>query len=870
MFPSVRQGPVVAALYTARAYSREAELALYLAFPVGRRARRSQAGDESPVERALPHDDQVRRRQVRRRASASRPGQGLEAAERSKRHEAIAQRGQARQGLRRRDPAHLVASLRQAPACAIWRCRPRRWCSTSAAAPAIRRSRSCRRWTPRAASSPSIRRRRCSTRRATRRGGSPASASSSARSRRRRSWSFADDVYDLVVCNAGARRVRRSRARHPRVRARRQAGRPRRRHAAAGRHVQRVLRPLSRGARQARSAGRDRSPRRAPGAISRRSSRSRRGSRTPASSTCKARVGHVHAPVQVEPRVLLRAAHRVRPARRRGRRSPARASRCRTPSGTSRRRSTPTTPGGRSPSRSTPASCAGARRSRPDAAHHTTQRQRRARGAVDGRGRAHHRRVRHRRRAEEARGARRRRRRRAGGADLVTTANLTDRAVTEPRRYEALARADPGARSPLLRRQRSDRRRRRVRPALQAAARRSRRRTPTGSSIGRRRGASAATSASGFPKIERKVPMLSLDNTYDEAELTAFHERVVRGLDGEAPVYVIEPKIDGVSIELKYADGKFLLGATRGDGVVGEDVTPNLRTIRALPLRARRAGHLRRARRGLPGARGVREAQRRARRGGRGAVEEPAQRHGGRAQAARSARVGQAAHEAPDLRGGRRRARAHALRAVGVDEVARAAGVVRHRARHLAARSCSPTSTAGSTASASSCPTPPTGWSSRSTRSRSAGCSAPPTARRAGPSPTSSPPSRRRRSYCRVEHNVGRTGAITPLGHFEPVELSGTTVKRASFFNYNQIKRLDVAVGDRVLLEKAGEIIPYVITVVERGADRVPIVRADGVPVVRHAAGARGGAGRAVVPEHASAARCSARARSSSSASATR
>ncbi|HEX4460108.1 MAG TPA: NAD-dependent DNA ligase LigA, partial [Polyangia bacterium] len=88
----------------------------------------------------------------------------------------------------------------------------------------------------------------------------------------------------------------------------------------------------------------------------------------------------------------------------------------------------------------------------------------------------------------------------------------------------------------------------------------------------------------GFPKIERKVPMLSLDNTYDEAELTAFHERVVKGLDGEQPAYVVEPKIDGVSIELKYLEGKFQLGATRGDGSVGEDVTPNLRTIHALPL----------------------------------------------------------------------------------------------------------------------------------------------------------------------------------------------------------------------------------------------------------------------------------------------
>jgi DNA ligase (NAD+) len=74
-----------------------------------------------------------------------------------------------------------------------------------------------------------------------------------------------------------------------------------------------------------------------------------------------------------------------------------------------------------------------------------------------------------------------------------------------------------------------------------------------------------------------------------------------------------------------------------------------------------------------------------------------------------------------------------------------------------------------------------------------------------------------------IEHNVGRTGNITPLGHFEPVELSGTTVKRASLFNYDQVKRLDIAVGDRVLLEKAGEIIPYVIAVVERAPDRVVV-----------------------------------------------
>src|SRR5262249_20766476 len=66
-----------------------------------------------------------------------------------------------------------------------------------------------------------------------------------------------------------------------------------------------------------------------------------------------------------------------------------------------------------------------------------------------------------------------------------------------------------------------------------------------------------------FPKVVRKVPMLSLDNTYDEAELTAFHERVLRGLGGDEPTYVVEPKIDGLGIEVGYEAGVYKLGATR-------------------------------------------------------------------------------------------------------------------------------------------------------------------------------------------------------------------------------------------------------------------------------------------------------------------
>jgi DNA ligase (NAD+) len=94
--------------------------------------------------------------------------------------------------------------------------------------------------------------------------------------------------------------------------------------------------------------------------------------------------------------------------------------------------------------------------------------------------------------------------------------------------------------------------------------------------------------ASAFPKVVREVPMLSLDNTYDEAELRAFHDRIARALDGEPVSYVVEPKIDGLSVELVYRDGLLALGATRGDGTTGEDVTGNLRTVRGVPLRIAR------------------------------------------------------------------------------------------------------------------------------------------------------------------------------------------------------------------------------------------------------------------------------------------
>src|SRR3954451_9733333 len=100
----------------------------------------------------------------------------------------------------------------------------------------------------------------------------------------------------------------------------------------------------------------------------------------------------------------------------------------------------------------------------------------------------------------------------------------------------------------------------------------------------------AGRAAEGFPTVEHIAPMLSLDDAYNEEELRAFDERVMKagGLDDGPVTYVAELKIDGLSIALTYQDGRLACGATRGNGVQGEDVTPNVRTIRAIPLSLRK------------------------------------------------------------------------------------------------------------------------------------------------------------------------------------------------------------------------------------------------------------------------------------------
>src|SRR6266581_1635595 len=90
-----------------------------------------------------------------------------------------------------------------------------------------------------------------------------------------------------------------------------------------------------------------------------------------------------------------------------------------------------------------------------------------------------------------------------------------------------------------------------------------------------------------FAQIEHRVPMLSLDNTYSEDEIANFYKRITRLLPDEKIPAVIEPKVDGVAVSVMYQNGRLKYAATRGDGLVGDDITQNIKTIRSVPQQLR-------------------------------------------------------------------------------------------------------------------------------------------------------------------------------------------------------------------------------------------------------------------------------------------
>jgi DNA ligase (NAD+) len=334
----------------------------------------------------------------------------------------------------------------------------------------------------------------------------------------------------------------------------------------------------------------------------------------------------------------------------------------------------------------------------------------------------------------------------------------------------------------------------------------------------------APAPVSDFPKVFRDHPMLSLDNTYSREELLAFCDRVTKGLGQSATAFVVEPKIDGIGIELTYEAGRFVLGATRGDGRIGEDVTANLRTLRSLPLSLRDTvtvtvrGEVFMLKRAFAAMNAERIL----------ASEEPWKNP-------RNATGGSL--KLLDPRECARRPLQVLLYEIVDGERIRpmhSQGLAWMRELGL------PTSPEISIVTGvDALANVVSSWAARrqSLAYEADGLVVKVDAfaeRRLLGATAKFPrwaiaykfPAMQADTIVRgIEVNVGRTGAVTPVAMLDPVELSGTTVKRASLFNWDEVRRLDLHIGDRVRVEKAGEIIPQVIEVLAdaRTGDELPI-----------------------------------------------
>ncbi len=333
---------------------------------------------------------------------------------------------------------------------------------------------------------------------------------------------------------------------------------------------------------------------------------------------------------------------------------------------------------------------------------------------------------------------------------------------------------------------------------------------------------------SSFPKVTRETPMLSLDNTYDATELRAFHDRVV-GILGDEPLqYVVEPKIDGLGIELTYKEGLFVLGSTRGDGLTGEDVSLNLRTVGGVALKLREPVNL--------VVRGevfmTREAF--AMVNERRLADGEALFKNARNTAAGTLKLQDSGAAA------KRPLMVTLYEVLGADD-AESAATSEHQASHfetlerLSALGL-PVSDHNTVASTwDELIAAVEGWAERRHalpfEADGLVIKVDSYAQRAKLGTTSKyprwaiaykfPAEQVTTTVLGLSHNVGRTGAVTPVADLEPVELAGTTVKRASLHNWDQVERLGIGKGDRVLIHKAGEIIPQVLSVTEKVSDTI-------------------------------------------------
>jgi DNA ligase (NAD+) len=336
----------------------------------------------------------------------------------------------------------------------------------------------------------------------------------------------------------------------------------------------------------------------------------------------------------------------------------------------------------------------------------------------------------------------------------------------------------------------------------------------------------------GFQTVRHARAMLSLDNAFSYDALKEFDRRVREGSGAEKIEYIAEHKFDGLSISLQFAGGKLVRGVTRGDGTTGEDVTPNVKTIRSIPLQVD-AGALKKAK--LPADFEVRGEVLMTRKAFE-ALNRQQELSGGKIFVnARNSAAGAVRVLDPSITAARRLdffayylfvngkapfsrhsdglTALKQLRFRASDDWKLCNGieaVIAYCEDWDAKREKLPYEIDGVVIKVNSTGIQnELGFTSKAPRWAMA----------------YKYPARQETTVVNdIRVQVGRTGALTPVAFLEPVQVGGVTVSRSTLHNMDEVERLGLQIGDTVLIERAGEVIPHVLKVVKEGKNRRPFV----------------------------------------------
>ena len=335
------------------------------------------------------------------------------------------------------------------------------------------------------------------------------------------------------------------------------------------------------------------------------------------------------------------------------------------------------------------------------------------------------------------------------------------------------------------------------------------------------------TPREGFTEVRHKTPMVSLDNAFSFEELRAFDRRVREITGREKIEYISEHKFDGLSLSLLYEKGVLSRGVTRGDGTTGEDVTPNVKTIRSIPLRIEPA-LLKKA--GLPGGFEVRGEVIMTHKAFEELNEQQEEQGGKRFANARNAAAGAVRMLDPAITASRRldffayyllvdgrvpkKRHSEVLEALaelrfkasedweichGIEDVEK------YLTRWESKREKLPYEIDGVVVKVNEIALQnELGFTAKAPRWAIA---------------YKYPAHQETTVVNEIKVQVGRTGVLTPVAYLEPVQVGGVTVSRSTLHNMDEIERLGLHAGDTVLVERAGEVIPHVVKVVKHGKE---------------------------------------------------